>query len=76
MTPEQFQDKLAEWQRGYESQKSVILEEIGNKAVELFRQNFDNEGFFGQAWRQEKASRRRRTQRYCRKTACLSILFR
>ncbi|MDR0829853.1 MAG: phage virion morphogenesis protein [Prevotellaceae bacterium] len=54
MTPEQFQDKLAKWQRDYENQKSVILEEIGNKAVELFRQNFDNEGFFGQHWKNRK----------------------
>jgi phage gpG-like protein len=52
MTPRQFQQNLSRWQRDIDNAVSQVLPvEVGNKAVELFRENFDKQGFFGEPWK-------------------------
>ena len=55
MTPDEFQSKLTgitvEINRAVNHDLPLI---VGNKAVDMFKQNFQEEGFFGGKWKDVK----------------------
>jgi phage gpG-like protein len=57
MTTEQFAQTLARWQRKLPTAIPRIAHECGVRAVELFRENFDKESFFGEKWEKRKVAK-------------------
>jgi phage gpG-like protein len=55
MTPEEFQERLKGLQTAFKDLYNRKAPRIAGKvAVDLFKQNFRDEGFFGQAWKEVK----------------------
>ncbi|MDR1757923.1 MAG: phage virion morphogenesis protein [Bacteroidales bacterium] len=53
--PEEFQQRLNSLQRKFKDLYNEVAPAIaGNVAVRLFKKNFQDEGFFGQAWKEVK----------------------
>jgi len=55
MTPDEFKQKLA--RMSVQLQKAVdddLPKIIGNRAVKMFKENFQGEGFFGEKWKNVK----------------------
>ncbi|MDR3326922.1 MAG: phage virion morphogenesis protein [Prevotellaceae bacterium] len=54
MTPEEFQQELKRLETQFKYYSKNISPIIGKVAVDLFKQNFKNEGFFGEHWKEVK----------------------
>jgi hypothetical protein len=53
MTPEQFQDRFKTLEKDFKDLSCRYAPTIAGKtAVRLFKQNFQDEGFFGKAWQE------------------------
>ncbi|MDR1544844.1 MAG: hypothetical protein LBS50_10675 [Prevotellaceae bacterium] len=64
MTPEQFASHLAQMQLDFKDYVNDILPEIlANEAVLMFKENFQDESFFGEKW-QEVQRRNAGTKTY------------
>jgi phage gpG-like protein len=55
MTTKEFNDRLTKMEREYEDFFTTVAPPlVGNIAVELFKENFQTESFFGEKWREVK----------------------
>jgi phage gpG-like protein len=54
MTPKDLQWQLAQIRKSVEQAKRDALRVAGNDVASLFRKNFEDEGFFGQKWKEVK----------------------
>jgi hypothetical protein len=64
MTPKEFQSHIKGLKRNFKAFISTSGPKIaGNKAVSMFKENFLNEGFFGEKWKEIKRFRQVRVKR-------------
>jgi len=61
MSPEEFKKYFAEIQIKINRSQKDILRIVGNDVRELFRKNFESQGFFGKGW--YEVNRRKLTQK-------------